>query len=584
MGARILIADDHEMVRRGIRSLLETHYDIEVTEACDGMEAVEKAIAQKPDLVILDVSMPLLDGLSAARKIREIAPHTPILFLTFQIAAALKDEARKIGVIGCLTKGEDGGALLKAVDDAIGSQSGLQSMSGGVDGSSFEAPSSSGGIPFQESFPFSGPKSARSPLLRVLLRHGREDYTERCLQKLNSLQFQIEADVVQTAEECSQRLRLKHYDIVLAECPADATWQKRTHDLLRRSNKHAPLIFLTENLDRESVADLLKNGAADCVDIDNLGELPIAVLRALKESALRRERNRAEKKLQHSEAHYRALMENLAFGICRCALDGSFVDVNQALVAMLGYTSKAELLASQLPFDIIRDPSQRAQLLGEAGIDGRINPLETEWKKKDGATLKVRLSGREVHTQQGKRDGYELIVEDVTQQRELEDDLRRQAARDPLTGLANYRYLVGVLDTEINRCARTGREFALLIFDLDGLKQINDQYGHLIGSEALCRLAEALTRGLRSIDTAARFGGDEFAVVLPETDIESAKSVAQRLCDNLKNDGKTPPLSVSVGVSIFPADGQEIETLFLAADIALYGMKARVHKPSRMIQ
>ena len=122
MGARVLIADDHEMVRRGIRSLLETHYDIEVTEACDGREAVEKTVVQKPDLVILDVSMPLLDGLSAARQIRKVAPETAILFLTFQKSEMLRDEARRIGVIGCLTKGEDGGALLKAIDDAIGGQ------------------------------------------------------------------------------------------------------------------------------------------------------------------------------------------------------------------------------------------------------------------------------------------------------------------------------------------------------------------------------------------------------------------------------------------------------------------------------
>jgi diguanylate cyclase (GGDEF)-like protein/PAS domain S-box-containing protein len=584
MGARVLIADDHEMVRRGIRSLLETHYDIEVTEACDGREAVEKTVVQKPDLVILDVSMPLLDGLSAARQIRKVAPETAILFLTFQKSDMLRDEARRIGVIGCLTKGEDGGALLKAIDDAIGGQTALQIISRTADGSSNEAPSQFDQLPMQESFPFSGPRSARSPLLRVLLCHGREEYIERCRRELESLQFQIESEAVQTADECSQRLKLRHYDIVLAECPVDIAQQNRTADLLCRSRRNVPLIFVTDKLERETVATLLNKGAADCVDLDNLGGLPIAVLRALKENALRKERNRAEKKLQHSEAHYRALMENLAFGICRCRLDGAFVEVNQALVAILGYGSKEELLASHLPIDFIHDPSQRAQLLGEQGSDGRINPLETDWKKKDGTTLKVRLSGREVNTQHGKRDGYELIVEDVTQQRELEDDLRRQAARDPLTGLANYRYLVSVLENEINRSQRTERQFALLLFDLDGLKQINDQYGHLTGSEALCRLAEALTRGCRNIDTAARFGGDEFAVVLPETDIESAKSVAQRLCDNLKNDGKTPPLSVSVGVAIFPTDGQEIETLFLAADIALYGMKARVHKPPRMIQ
>ena len=583
MGARILIADDHEMVRRGIRSLLETHYDIEVTEACDGREAVEKTVVQRPDLVILDVSMPMLDGLSAAREIRKALPETAILFLTFQKTELLRDEAKRIGVLGCLTKGEDGGALLKAVDDAIGGQYALRLNAHGADGSA-ETLSPTESVVDQQGFSFSGKKGVRNPLFRVLFFQTREEHTERCLRELQHLQFQIESDVVRTDEQCFQSLRLKHYDMVLAEYPLAGWPDNRTADLLRRGGRHVPLIFVTEKMQRETIADLLSKGAADCVDMDSLGDLPIAVLRALKENALRGERNRAEKKLQHSEAHYRALMENLAFGICRCDMDGVFADVNQALVTMLGYASKEELLPLHLAVDIVRDPDQLARLLGETARDGQIDPLETEWKKKDGTSLRVRLSGREVNTRQGKRDGYELIVEDVTKQRELEDDLRRQAARDPLTGLANYRYLVSVLENEINRSQRTSREFALLLFDLDGLKQINDQYGHLTGSEALCRLAEALTRGCRNIDTAARFGGDEFAVVLPETEIESAKSVAQRLCDNLKNDGKTPPLSVSVGVAIFPTDGREIETLLLAADIALYGMKAKVHRISRMIQ
>ena len=84
MAARILIADDHEMVRRGIRSLVESRFDIEVSEASDGREAVEKTVDLKPDLVILDVSMPLLDGFSAAMEIRKVAPETAILILTFQ--------------------------------------------------------------------------------------------------------------------------------------------------------------------------------------------------------------------------------------------------------------------------------------------------------------------------------------------------------------------------------------------------------------------------------------------------------------------------------------------------------------------
>jgi diguanylate cyclase (GGDEF)-like protein len=166
----------------------------------------------------------------------------------------------------------------------------------------------------------------------------------------------------------------------------------------------------------------------------------------------------------------------------------------------------------------------------------------------------------------------------VTKQRELEDHLRKQAAKDALTGLDNYRGLVSALDTEIKRSKRTGREFSLLLFDLDDLKKINDRYGHLAGSQAICRLADALSMGCRDIDTAARFGGDEFALVLPETCLESADLVSQRICRKFANDHRDPPLSVSAGVASYPKDGESIETLLAAADVALYAMKAKVHR------
>jgi diguanylate cyclase (GGDEF)-like protein len=136
---------------------------------------------------------------------------------------------------------------------------------------------------------------------------------------------------------------------------------------------------------------------------------------------------------------------------------------------------------------------------------------------------------------------------------------------------------VDAIDNEVKRSKRTGREFALLLFDLDNLKKINDRYGHLAGSQTLCRLADVLSMGSRDIDTAARFGGDEFALVLPETDSESANLVSQRICSHFANDGREPKASVSVGIANFPTDGESIETLLSAADVALYKMKTTAH-------
>jgi diguanylate cyclase (GGDEF)-like protein len=159
----------------------------------------------------------------------------------------------------------------------------------------------------------------------------------------------------------------------------------------------------------------------------------------------------------------------------------------------------------------------------------------------------------------------------------LFDRIRHLAGTDPLTGLANYRGMMESLEAERLRSERTGRMFAIALFDLDGLKAINDRFGHLVGSRAICRVATVLRRESRAIDIAARYGGDEFALVLPETSVAAANDVARRVCLRVSKDRKNPPISVSAGVAGFPDDGRTIEALLLATDRALYDAKAWRH-------
>lgn len=411
--------------------------------------------------------------------------------------------------------------------------------------------------------------------MRILFIHSDVADVNRCLRELSAANFKVSADVVPGSEQFAKRLSSKIYDIVLAQHPFPNWHGTPALELLQQMDELIPLIFVTDELPLETVAELITNGAVDCIEMEHVGHLPVAVRRALSENNLRAERDRAEKRLRHSEAHYRALVGNLSYGICRCRADGKFLDVNQTLVTMLGYGSREELLEVNLASDIVSDPRKRAQLLGHSGHELKVDPIEIDWKRRDGTGLKVRLSGREVSSGEAEMDSYEVIAEDVTKQRELEDNLRQQASKDPLTGLANYRHLVDVLDSEIKRSERTNREFALLLFDLDGLKEINDHHGHLAGSQALCRLADVLSIGCRDTDTAARFGGDEFALVLPETGWDSANLVAHRICENLAKDGRSPSLTVSVGVALYPINGDKLDTLLGAADVALYSMKAQ---------
>ena len=164
---------------------------------------------------------------------------------------------------------------------------------------------------------------------------------------------------------------------------------------------------------------------------------------------------------------------------------------------------------------------------------------------------------------------------------QAEEQVRNLAVTDPLTGLANYRRLVDVLDLEIKRFGRTGRPFSILLLDMDGLKAINDAHGHLVGSRALRRLGDILRVHCRDIDTAARYGGDEFVLVIPETGRKQAHQVAARVRRRVAEDGERPALSVSIGAAVFPRDGETRDELLEAADRALYEMKRKVHEEAR---
>jgi diguanylate cyclase (GGDEF)-like protein len=165
------------------------------------------------------------------------------------------------------------------------------------------------------------------------------------------------------------------------------------------------------------------------------------------------------------------------------------------------------------------------------------------------------------------------LAAEVTERKRADERVQQLVGTDPLTGLANYRRLLEALELEIKRYGRTRRPFALLLFDLDQLKKLNDTHGHLAGSRALCRLAEVLRAHSRQIDTPARFGGDEFALVLPETTTTQAQQIAERIRDRIASDGENPPISAAAGAAVFPDNGDSIDTLLSAADRALYGMK-----------
>jgi len=269
------------------------------------------------------------------------------------------------------------------------------------------------------------------------------------------------------------------------------------------------------------------------------------------------------KTLRENDASFHFLVETIATPIFISRGERLYY-VNHAAEVLTGYARK-ELLSMNF-WDLI-PPDSREPVELASRCEVRILTKNHKERWLDITATSIDFDGERSRL---------ISAFDLTERKRAESQARLLAITDPLTGLGNYRRLLDVLHAEIERSGRTGRPFAVLLLDLDGLKKINDCYGHLAGSRALCRLGDVLRLFCRAIDTAARYGGDEFAVCLPETAAATAKLVASRIRNRLATDSEQPPLSASIGVAAYPQDGETIEALLETADRELYGMKSHV--------
>lgn len=203
-----------------------------------------------------------------------------------------------------------------------------------------------------------------------------------------------------------------------------------------------------------------------------------------------------------------------------------------------------------------------------AALHGVVSHFEYAWRN---AMLEIRVGPwRSVS---GQIIGCLAAAVDVTDRKKSEEQALYQARHDALTGLANYRELMDRFEAEVRRADRSQRSFTLLLLDLDHLKRINDLHGHLAGNRALRRLAAVMKEHCRATDLPARYGGDEFAVLLIDSDRGMAEHVAQRIEHRLHSDLEKPQLSVSIGIGVYPDDGRTTAEMIEAADRRLYHRK-----------
>jgi diguanylate cyclase (GGDEF)-like protein len=167
----------------------------------------------------------------------------------------------------------------------------------------------------------------------------------------------------------------------------------------------------------------------------------------------------------------------------------------------------------------------------------------------------------------------------VEERQRAEETLKELASTDNLTGLYNHRSLHDILDGEIRRSVRTGRPLAILMMDVDGFKLFNDTYGHREGDDILKRVADVLRRQFGEKGIAGRYGGDEFMVILPDTDRESAAHFSSELLKALSKERVRPrrggelPIVLKIGLAVCPEDSKHKEEIIAYADSSLFEAK-----------
>ncbi len=285
--------------------------------------------------------------------------------------------------------------------------------------------------------------------------------------------------------------------------------------------------------------------------------------------------------LQESEERFRSMFDAAAIGMALISQEGHFKQVNRALCTILGY-SPAELQEKTIrdvthPDDLDNDLS----LMNELWAGTRDSYLvEKRYFHKEGHVIWVLLSASAVRDSAGKVRYLIEQIQDITERVSLYDKLERQATTDYLTGISNRRYFMERGEVELARAQRYGNVLSLFMLDIDRFKVINDMHGHHVGDLVLQQLGAILRGELRNIDLVGRLGGEEFAVLLPETDPEQAFVLAERLrnaiasTEVVRETGLPLRFTVSIGVATLGQKAINLDTLLAQADLALYEAKA----------
>jgi diguanylate cyclase (GGDEF)-like protein/PAS domain S-box-containing protein len=291
------------------------------------------------------------------------------------------------------------------------------------------------------------------------------------------------------------------------------------------------------------------------------------------------ERKQVEEALRESEARFESYFRMPLAGVAMTSPEKGWLEVNSRVCEMLGYTTHELMgmtwVALTHPEDVDADVAQFNQIIAGA-IESFT--LVKRFIHKNRHIVWTEMSVGCVRKPDGAVDYLVVMLQDITERKRLEVELERRATTDVLTGIANRRHFLEIAQRELQRAQRFHHAVSIALIDLDHFKQINDTYGHAVGDQALIALTRFCQTHTREIDLLARFGGDEFALLMPETNRERAHQVVERIrltltAQPIAIDRQPILLTLSAGIATWASQEDNLDAVIARADQALYRAK-----------
>ena len=345
-----------------------------------------------------------------------------------------------------------------------------------------------------------------------------------------------------------------------------------------------PVIMVSGSSDLAVAVEAMRMGAADYViketDGSYLDLLPQTVNRVLAHIKLLEAKTRADERIAEQAATIQGVLDNMDPGVTLFDLDLKLASHNDRFLEL--FDLPHTLISNNIELmDILAHMAGQGEF-GEEKSDQGVQEIFTLFRSNSPFTFDHhRPNGLVIEIRGGPMPGGGSIASytDITERKKMEEELRMLATTDPLTGVNNRRKFLETSERELARCARYNHPLCLLMLDADHFKLVNDTHGHDVGDKVLKLLSDICVRELRDVDVFGRFGGEEFVAALPETSMETALEVAERLRDCLAStevtisDGAPLKFTVSIGAAERTKDDKSVHDLLNRADGALYQAK-----------